>query len=192
MPRTKAIEGLEINYKGEFFMEMLYKVMYYWLIDHNFMEASNGDDRIETFYFDNNWPGGQLKEVWYWWRTKKIESPFFTYYINIDAHILGMAKGEKIVDGKKVRTNNLEVSLFFDAVLEYGEGKMDISKNPLTNAFSKTFYGRVHKQQVEDKKNALYAQVHELINVTKQHLGLLQHQPQQKPFHDPMGVPQFN
>ncbi|MFW5746678.1 MAG: hypothetical protein ACOCWQ_03980 [Nanoarchaeota archaeon] len=191
MATISAVPRTEIQYKGQFFMEMLYKVMWQWCENHGYKDIEGAGNKVEHFYFENIMPGGGAKEVWFWWRVQKQESKYFRYQINIETHILGMNDAETIVDGRKVKTNNLEVSVFITSNLHIDEKDMDIRKHWLTSIFDATFKGRLHKKQIEDKKNELYGHTHALINTIKQHLGLPQHAPQPRPFHDAMGVPQL-
>jgi hypothetical protein len=188
----RAAELLEIQYKGEFFYEMLYKVMYFWCIDNGFIDEQDGSDKIEHLYSEVVLPGGGAKEVWHWWRVIRKESDFFTYRIRLNVHILGMTEGEKIVEGKKVKTNNLEADIFFESFVDMAEGKLDIEKHSLLKSFKNFFYYTIIQHRIKDRKTHLYNITHDLINTVKQHLGLQMDVSLSKPFHNPHGVPQFS
>ena len=188
----KAIEPFEIKYKGQFDFKVLYQLMYFWFYENGYKDEIDGKtDKIEHLYFQKENPGGKGQEIWYWWRVKKSESPFFTYHIKIEVHVLGKQGRETIIEGKKIPTGFQEASIFFNSEVTYEEGKFDFSKNWITSMWRDFFFGSVHKKQLEDKKNELYGATHQLINVVKQHLGLMMDVPLTRPFHNPFGTPQL-
>jgi hypothetical protein len=186
----KAIQRYEIKYKGQFSFEMLYKLMYMWFYENGFKDEDGAGDKIEHLYYEKRNTNG-TKELWIWWRVNKPESPYFTYKIRIECHVLNLKEIETLVEGQKVKTSELTCSIFFDAHLVYNDGKLDITKNWFTNLFQDYFFRTIHRKQVEDKKNELYRIAHNLINNVKQHLGLLMDVQLTKPFHNAFGVPQL-
>lgn len=180
----------EILYKGQFTYEWLYKIMYMWLAENNYKDRQGTGDKIEDFYFENV-RGNGAKEIWYWWRVQKQEDEMFRYQLNIDGHLLGLSKSERMVEGVKLKTNDTEVSLFFTAHLYYGEKKMNVKDYKLIAPFNNWLWRKANVKTLEAQKRKLYMEVHELLNIVKQHLGVYQHMQLTKPFHDPKGVPQL-
>lgn len=185
--------GYNINFKGVFHFENLYKLIMDWLLQRGYRYAKNGanpgDENLEDYYFETVHPGGSAKNQWIWWRVCKDDSDIFKYNIEIDFQTLVIGAQEIVVHGDKFKSNNGELTLFIRAWIDFDKSKK-WSGNELTE---KLFpIAREHDLQdlMDDKILDLHGQVNTLWELVKQYLGLIPMDPMTPYYHPVGGVPQ--
>ncbi|MFT4310272.1 MAG: hypothetical protein ACMXYC_01440 [Candidatus Woesearchaeota archaeon] len=183
----------ELLYQGDFHYLSAYKLVFEWLTLNGYKDVKGDGDRFEYLYSEI--VSGAGKEIWWWWRTTKKADTFIDFYIDVDCHVLFLDKKQKIVGDNKFKTNSAEISFFITPYIKVDQEKA-MEKNFLTKYVSlggeqSPFYNKVYRELLGQKKEELYVKSHELINVIKQHFGLMMHRSLPKPFHNPYGVPQF-
>ena len=163
----------KVNYKGEFNMKELYKLMHEWLKDFYWQEVQQGKigDCHEIMYHDRVGPSG-LKDVWVWWRMEKIApNSYYKYTMEIDFLILGMKKTQVVHKGKKVKCDDGEVVIEINARM-WLDVKGEWSKNPILRTFRNLFPERIYKKDIEAHEGELWREAYDFQGVIKKYLHL--------------------
>jgi len=179
-----------LNYKHVFSLEFLYKRLHEWLIEEGYTTAKD-DKWIEKLYLERV-SANDMKQIWIWWRTQKnyAYNPFYTFYLNVDFHALGLGETEIIHEGTKVKTNKGEIEVFITAwmVLD-ADDKWDKNFFLKSKMIQNFFLNRIYKSQIEQAEDELIRDCSRLLGAVKQYFQLESWLPEYagKPFHPAKG-----
>ncbi|MFT4326753.1 MAG: hypothetical protein ACMXYK_04585 [Candidatus Woesearchaeota archaeon] len=182
-----------LNFKGDFSLEMLYKLMYETLVKLGYTDEDGAKDKFEHYFYEKRAPDGTKSEIWFWWRTKrdssKVKSDNFEYRIDINVQILGLKESTVVRDGNKFKLNYGELSLFLKPELIC---TLDTNKIPPPLSWFKDWWeARVFKERYDERKDELYKQANTLYAVIKQYLQLENYVSVPPSFQPELGVPQY-
>lgn len=184
-----ASNSMQINFKGIFHFENLYKMMHDWLTSKGYKHYPTKSDNIEDYYQEYILSNG-AKNNWIWWRTKKEENDMFNYYIDVNIQILVMTSKEVVYKGEKLKMNDAEISIFVTSYIE-----VDPSGQWKTNNFMKKMFNLYKEKEfiaiIDDKESDVCMQAAVLFERAKQYLNLMTAMPLEKPFHPELGYPQL-
>jgi hypothetical protein len=170
----KKLPEIDFVYKDVCSMENLYKHIYSWLEEEGYINAPNSDDEkwMETNYVEKIGNSG-AREIWILWRTRKEESPYFRFVMNVDYHVLGMVQKEIMHEGKKITLDYGEIEIWIKPTLIFDpEGKWEkqfLIKNKMFMEFLKKRY---FKKEVDQKEELLQKDQRRLFDSIKNHLDL--------------------
>ncbi len=102
----KPIKEVLVKSKDVYHLKNLYALMRFWCDDNGYVGSTGKEDSLEKFYLHKVSSAGT--EVWWRWRASKKMSKFYTFHIDIDAHVLGSQPFEIMHEGKKFKTNKGE------------------------------------------------------------------------------------
>jgi len=186
--------GYNINFKGTFHFENLYKLIFDWLGQRGYSYSRNtvrefGDENFEDYYFELVLPGGAAKCQWIFWRAAKPESDIFKYNIEIDFQTLVLGTKEIVVHGDKFKTNDGELTIMMRAWIDFDKNGI-WSKNDLVKKAFPIVREHDLQELIDDKIDDLHGMTNQLWELIKQYLGLIPLSPMRKPYHPQLGVPQ--
>ena len=158
--------NLKIKQRSTFDMAELYKVMYRWFSRHNY-------DFQEKEYLEKQSGDSKQLEIG-WYGARKI-SDYIKLHINVKFLVIGLKNTEVQVGNVKRKTNEGDVEMRFDAIVERDyEGKFE--GNPTTK-FLREFYDKyVIKSRLEGYEEQLHEEVYELMGEVKSFLNLFKFQ----------------
>jgi hypothetical protein len=206
MPQTIGIPwgdkatDLSFNYKGPFSLEGLYKLLYDYLTFKKFCSAnmgvknekwsSAGDVNFEDYYFEYVLPGGTNKNHWIWWRTRKEESDFFWYEIDIDFQTLVLGTKEEVYKGAKIKLNEGEITFFIRARLVF-----DPLDHWTKQSFGPDLFAWIERnhyyKQIDEKVGDLKGEVEGIFDKARQFMGMYTLDSSAEPFVPSGGYPQI-
>ncbi len=175
----------EVRHKKiPFDLGRLYELMHDWLDEEGFGDEFGGDNYLETYYFEDR---GEVSEIWFWWRSRKgTDTKYFTFHIDIDVHCIAFKKVEVNLGGKKLKLDNGEIIMNFNAYIEFDDS--GFKRNPFIKFFYEWFIYRGIKRQAEVYKQDLKGKVFDLISTVKKYLNLLNFIDNQPAFHPQYGI----
>ncbi|MFC1754318.1 hypothetical protein ACFL96_13160 [Thermoproteota archaeon] len=167
MEEERKLVNFSLNYKGEFTFERMYKMVREWVLENGY-----GPDKwMEKLYLQRESPAGT--EQWVWWRTQKKINNYVTYKFNIDFHTLTMKKVEIVHEGKKIKTNNGEVEIFFDIRLLVDPDDMWKNNWLLNQKWIKDWWiTRYYKPELDKYEELAIVDAYRLQGILKQYLDL--------------------
>lgn len=167
MSEEKKLVAFSLNYKGEFTLELLYKLIREWVLENGY-----GPDKwMETLYLQRDSAAGS--EHWIWWRTTKKSGKYFLYKFNIDFHTLGMNKVEIVHEGKKIKANKGEIEIFFDMrLITDPEDLWDKSWLMKQKWIRKIWLDKVYKKDIDEQEVIAIEDAYRLQGILKQYLDL--------------------
>ena len=128
---------------------------------------------MEKLYLEQVSNNG-MKNMWVWWRCEKNpEGPYFRYYLNVDFFCLALSAHEMVANGKKIKTNKGEVTVYITAKMaidpdeKWKKGTFTQSKY-----LQKFFIDRVYKQKIEEMEDGLVKDTARLLGAVKQYFQL--------------------
>ncbi|TKJ17533.1 hypothetical protein CEE44_03280 [Candidatus Woesearchaeota archaeon B3_Woes] len=175
----KAAEA-RIRYRNEFHMKNLYMMLHDWFIEEKYI-ARDDPKWPEHFYLLREAPIG--KEMWIWWRFKKIPSGnnYYRYDLDVFWHVVGAKDIEVMRQGKKFKTQNADLELMFQSYLEMdynhekGKGWRD---HPLLKHINTVFHKRIFKAELEKHRMTLYRDTYRVQEMVKTFLGMRTYMPE--------------
>lgn len=174
-PEEIEIEKLSIKYKDIFNLEELYKLIYFWLRDHDWIDPiyKEPDSLVfETSYLQKDSASG-VKEHTIIWDAEKIphESAYFKFKLNIKFATLQIKELEVMHEGRKLKAHSGEITLEIKAIiiLDY---KGQWEENAFLKHFHKLWKKRVYKSTISEHKDMLKAQAEDLHGAVKRYLNL--------------------
>src|SRR3989344_7548117 len=115
----------KIRYDGTFDYYQFYINMFEFLVEWGYV-TSDSYKYMETYWSEVHRPEG--KEIWVWWKTKKMEekNPFYTFHLDYVFHLKKVKDVEVIEGGKKLNVQKGQIRVYIDAKLCFDEdGKWD-------------------------------------------------------------------
>ncbi|MBT3416853.1 hypothetical protein HON86_03095 [Candidatus Woesearchaeota archaeon] len=153
-----------IKDKGIFDMGELYSLIKEWLTWEGY-----GDEKKtfqEEVYVERI--KGDSKQIEIKWCAEKFMGPYLLHTINITFNILGMKDIEVEIDGKKIGTNKLDLSLKMDAkVTTDRQGKFKKRK-----FIKKLYEDYIINERISASKSMLSAKAYTLADEIKEYLEL--------------------
>jgi hypothetical protein len=153
-----------IKDKGIFNMNELYSLIKEWLVWEGY-----GDERKtfqEEVYVERI--KGDSKQIEIKWRAEKFLGPYISHIINITFNIVGMQDIEIEIDGKKIGTNKLDLSLKMNA-----EVITDRQEKFKKKRFLKKLYENyIVKERISASHGLLNAKAYTLADEIKGYLEL--------------------
>ena len=153
-----------IKDKGIFDMSELYSLIKEWLTWEGY-----GDEKKtfhEEVYVERI--KGDSKQIEIKWRAEKFMGPYISHIITITFNIIGMQEIEIEIDGKKIGTNKLDLSLKMNA-----EVITDREKKFAKRKFIKKLYENyIMKERIAASENLLNSKAYTLADEIKGYLEL--------------------
>ena len=185
------VAEFEVEHEDVFHLKNLYKLIYEWLIMHDFYSSdsnSKKDDKIENFYWQRILQNGN-SEHHIWWRTHHIprNNNYYKYFLKFDFQTLNMGKTEVMVRGKKMSTNSGDVILRCKAyvMLDY---KREWRDHPFLKHVHRWFLKYYYKKHVDFLKTELWVTTYKLQDTIKQYLSMKTPYEMPDPYHPERGV----
>jgi len=153
-----------IKDKGIFDMGELYSLIKEWLTWEGY-----GDEKKtfqEEIYVERI--KGDSKQIEIKWRAEKFMGPYISHTINITFNILGMKDIELEIDGKKIGTNKLDLSLKMNA--EVTTDRQDKFKK--RKFIKKLYENYIIKERISASKGLLSGKAYTLADEIKEYLEL--------------------
>lgn len=170
-------QPLRVKYKDIFDMKGFYTDLKEWLLEYEWTDHHEGLDHWEIYYGERI-DQSKSREIWIHWRMKKKpkHSPFITYYMDFEFHILGLVDTEVVRDGMKMKANKGEVEMKIWAYLteDYVSA---FQKHFFLKEVVEIFKKRVYRKEMEARKKELYQELYVLQNFIKQWLKLKRYLP---------------
>jgi hypothetical protein len=179
-----VLRELTVKSKDVYHLKNLYALMRFWCDDNGYVGSLGKEDSLEKFYLHKVSSAGN--EIWWHWRAKKNVTKFFTYHINIDAHVLGSKKMEIMHEGKKFKTNKGEIDIRINAFLELPSE--DWKKDKLLKNLLDWFLKRRIKENIDENEKQLEKEVYHFTNTLKRYFEMKTFTPPEELFHPKRGV----
>ncbi len=175
-----------VNFKNEpFLVDELYKLMREWLVEEEW-QGERGpckDDAAfpEVYYLQRVNP--QLgRDIWWRWRLHKYPFPgakFWKFLLDIDAHALWIKPVELVIKDKKIKAEQGEMEVQFNAYLQYDSNK-DWEKSAWLNPFKKIWVNRIKIRERDDLIVRLRKDVNRLQELVKNFFALQTYLPEKE------------
>lgn len=188
--REISIPEFKVKYSDVFSLRNLYIMLHELLLEEGWlgMEGDSDHADVETLYSENVYQRGIHrggKEVWFWWRAKKLLEGKYSGYIrnklDIDAHVVYLQTVEVVHQGKKMNVQKGEIEMFFRARME-----LDYNNEWENHKFLKyikpLYEKRVIHTELEKREKELWRDVYRIQNKIKQYLQLRTFIPVPEPF----------
>lgn len=153
-----------IKDKGIFDMSELYSLIKEWLTWEGY-----GDEK-KTFHEEAYVERikGDSKQIEIKWKAEKFMGPYISHVINITFNIIGMKEVEIEMDGKKIGTNKLDLSLKLNAEIITDRQKK-FTKRKLIKRLYENY---IIKERISASKGLLNAKAYTLADEIKGYLEL--------------------
>tara|TARA_Y100000034_G_C6766233_1_gene341563 strand:- start:293 stop:817 length:525 start_codon:yes stop_codon:yes gene_type:complete len=166
--RDFIIRNLKIKQRAVFDMADLYKVMFRWFSRNNY-------DFQEKEYFEKAMGDGSEKHLEIAWLAYRKVSDYFKFRINIKFLIIGLKSTEIEVGDIKRKTNEGDLEMRFDAILERDyEGRFE--SNAVTKFFRDLYDKLIIRSRIEEYETQIHEETYELIGEIKAFLNLFKFQ----------------
>jgi hypothetical protein len=189
------VAEFEIEKEDVFHMKNLYKMIYDWLLLHEFYPVRTGeldkdDDKFETLYLQKLLQNGNTEHI-IWWRAEHTprDSKFYKFFLRIDYITLNMGSKEVTIKGQKQKTNAGDIIIRGRSYL-----MLDYQKQWRTHPLLKIpivhwwFFRHVYAKQIDFLKTDLWVTTYKLHDAIKQYLDMKTPYELPKPFHPPGGL----
>lgn len=152
----------KLKHKGIFNYKELYRYMYVWLIDKEYLV-------IEKEYTEKIGPNG--KEVVVKWEARRKISDYFRFVFLMEWRILGMKEVEAMEDGAKITLDKGDSEIKVQAILEKDyENRWE---NSSFFKFLRTAYDRyLIRGRIDKYETMIYNEVNEYLYQMKSFLSL--------------------
>ncbi len=165
MPKEHSIvDGAKVKYKGVFDLELLYKKLREWFLNKGYSDTCEGG---EEKYSEKIKPNGKQMEI-IWKTGKEVEGGYFKLNISLVFFINGLNEVEVDKDGKKIKLNNGEIEISFNALLiENANNSWDEH-----SLMYKIYHKLKLQNNLEEAKIDLYKDTLKIIDEAKSFLNL--------------------
>ncbi len=167
---------LKIKYKDIFDLKEFYTALYNWLLENDWRDCEDKDEKWETFYSERIGRTG-LREIWFRWRVVRDakEGPF-KYYLFFDFHVLALSDTEVVKNGVKMKLNKGEIEFTIRPFI-YSLYEKPFKEYKWLAGFLDLFNKRVYHSILEERKKELYQETYALQNFIKQWFKLKRYLP---------------
>lgn len=184
IPESVLKPGLEFSQweliiKESFDFPALYKVLHHFMVENYWFDLEGGD-YFETFYKEQHLPGGAINHDIRWRAVREPKSEFhrsikfIKYYLKLEMKTIVMKKTEVMIDGKKVKMNEgeLTVRAKFYLHLDWAEKDSDWNKNSILKFFNRRFWNRMNKSVFSNAKRELVGASREIYHLIQTYTGI--------------------
>ena len=163
MPEKTKVMSTAIKHKGIFSLDELYKAIKEWLNFEGYGDESK--TFIEDLYVERI--KGDSKQIEIRWKAEKFAGEYFCNVIKITYYVLGLQDVEIEIDGRKIGTQKLDLTLKLSA--ELVRNRQDKFKSD----FIRNLYEKyIIKERINDAEGALYNKAYGLADEIKRFLEL--------------------
>ena len=163
MSEKTKVMSTAIKHKGIFSLDELYKAIKDWLNFEGYGDESK--TFIEELYVERI--KGDAKQIEIKWKAEKFMGEYFSSIIKITFYVVGLQDVEIEVEGKKIGTQKLDLTLKLSAELK--SNRQDKFKND----FIRNIYEKyVIKERIEGTAGAIYNKAYGLADEIKRFLEL--------------------
>ena len=182
MSQKIKLPTLTFIYKDPFQLETLYSFLDEWVMENNYRDKDNGDKLIEVNYEEQRQENVNHYRIW--WRTFKIPngSKFIRYHLNIDFLGLAFKKVEIIHEGKKIKADHGELTLWVDFFVNVDWNDF-FSQHPLLKHFESWYKTRWMKKELEGHKAEIKRDQIKLQGSIKQYFEMWHYLPSDQAYH---------
>ncbi len=167
------IVKLEVTYQDPFKLKALYTMIYWWLKEHDWIEAgATSEQDLEVLYLENKYVAGNKDYRIIWQCEKHPPESFFKYKMSLIFQGINIKDSEIVRDDKKykMQVGEITVKILGTLVTEHGTGSFD--KNWFTRYIKKPFLNRWYYEKVEFHEDIVYEEVYNLQSAIKSFLDL--------------------
>ena len=192
---VREIEQFSVKYIDVYSLKNLYIMMHELLQEEGWLGFEDNEDGLnahsdlETLYSENVYQQGIHKggkEYWVWWRAyKKYQgrrSDYFMNVLDVDWHCVAMQEIEIMHQGKKMKTQQGEIELFFKPRII-----SDVGNKWKNNAFlkyvKKIYEDRMMHAYLEKREKDLWRDAYRIQSKAKSYLTLRTWMPTPELFH---------
>jgi hypothetical protein len=192
---VREIEQFSIKYVDVYSLKNLYIMMNELLQEEGwlgFEEIESGmatHSDLETLYSENVYQQGIHKggkEYWIWWRARKKyqgrRSDYFLNVLDIDWHCVSMQEIEIMHQGKKMKTQQGEIEMFFKPRIISDVGYA-WKNNWFLKHFKEIYEDRMMHAYLEKREKDLWRDAYRIQSKAKSYLTLRTWMPTPELFH---------
>jgi len=171
----KEVIKSSIKYKDVFNFDELYKLIYYWLRDHSWVDPlyKDHDDLVFEYYYSQKDAASGTKEHIIKWQAEKVpnESSYFKFKLNINFMTIALKELEVMHEGKKLEGHKGEIVVEITAtiILDY---KSEWDKSAVLKNFHNLWKKRIYKSTISMQKDVLQKEAEDLHGAIKKYLNL--------------------
>jgi len=174
------IPTIESRYKATAVYKPLYEMLHDWFMENSYQDKFGGDKYMETLYSIEENPAGDV--LWIWWRLTKEISRQIRYVMNFDYLGVGVNDVEVVIDGKKVKAQKGELTIYINPRVEV-DYKNEWEKSFIMRIFGLYLRRRALKKNLEMHKRLLYEEAYKLQGLIKRYFDMYQFIPEKESFH---------
>ena len=147
-----------------------------WFVEEGWI-TRNDAEWPENFYLLREANIG--KEMWIWWRFKKVpnDNAYYRWIFDIFWHVVGGKDIEVTHNGQKYKTNYADLEFLIISKLEL-DYKRAWGKHPLLKHFREFFQKRMFKSELKKQKHDLYRETYRFQEMVKTYVGLRKYMPE--------------
>ncbi len=167
------IVKLSLKYKDVFVLDELYKLVFYWLRDNDWIDpVYKTSENYETSYLQKDSSSGTKDHIIIWDVEKvPLESAYFKYKLNIKFATLVIKSVEVMHQGKKIKANDGEIKMEIQSILEL-DYKGEWENHWFLKHFNRLWKKRIYKAEIDNHDDQLREDTYELYNAIKKYLNL--------------------
>ena len=169
-PYVIKVASSQIDIKDYFSGSDLYEFFHEILVREGFEDLDGDGDNWESRYIERRAPDGS-KTVEVWWRMYKQINDLFVYLLKINMNFNGIKQVEITQGGKRIKTEELQFLMFFDAYL-FVDPYKKFRNHPIIKYFWKRFYERLYKPRIDSEYMRLKSTYEKLIDRLRRYLAL--------------------
>jgi len=191
----RQIPVFSVKFTDVFSLQNLYVTMHEMLLEEGWLgfegqetELQSHSD-LEALYSENVYQKGihrSGKEYWVWWRAQKHQehrtSKYFLNILDMDWHVAMSQEREIVHQGKKMKVQQGELEIFFNAKIMSDVG-YGWKKHFLLKHFKSFYENRILYAHIEKREKELWREVYRLQSKIKAYLNLRTWMPTAEPFH---------
>lgn len=111
MDKDRFCWFFEVEHSGDFQFKPFYQTVHRWFMYEEFEHWQPVDGgKPEDMYWVHEQPSGTVDMLCFW-RLKKKINDYVRYFCKFDFQVLGLKKKETMFQGKKVKTESLNITL---------------------------------------------------------------------------------
>jgi len=194
------VDEFRVKYKDVFHLKNLYIMLHEYMYEEGWYGrpkpesgatkyASTAHANIEKLYLEKFCQKGLHqggKEMWIWWRMmKRPDSKFnnyFSYWIDIDFHMVYIQNIEVMHQGKKMKVQKGEMEIFIrPKIMADINGEWE--KHWFLKHVQDIYEKRILSQELDKRAKELWREGYRLSAVIKRYLNMRTFIPTPEPFH---------
>ena len=192
---VRSIDQFSVKYVDVYSLKNLYIMMHELLQEEGWLGFEDNEagmaahSEIETLYSENVYQQGIHrggKEMWIWWRARKHyegrRSDYFLNVLDIDWHCVYMQEIEIMHQGKKMKTQQGEIEMFFKPMIMSDMGNK-WKRNWFLKHFKRIYEDRLMHSYLEKREKDLWRDAYRIQSKVKSYLTLKTWMPTPELFH---------